>query len=133
MIYIGFIAYILRVIGYTFITTKTLYLLLFIEPLAGFTFAFIKISTVQLVNQIFPEQYAASAQGLSYAFSSGFGPFTFVVLGGFALDYIGGKWLYRICAIIVFLIMILFHWLSYGNPIFKAKKYSQLTQTIEKL
>ena len=106
-----------------FITESTLYLLLFIEPLAGFTAAFCQVSVVQLVNDIFPDKYAASAQGIMSAFRWGFGPFVFVVLGGFALDHIGGKWLYTICAIDAFLVLIIFHWLTYGNKMFRPKKY----------
>eukprot|EP01083_Nonionella_stella_P193821 715387_1 len=90
--------------------------------LHGFIFAFVKVSTVQLMSEMFPPKYAASAQGLSHALQKGVGPFLFVVLGGFALDYIGGKWMYRICAMAAFATMVVFHYLSHGNDMFKAKK-----------
>eukprot|EP01084_Bolivina_argentea_P164474 285958_1 len=122
MIHIGLFAYIIRVIGYTFITSNNLWLLLFTEPLHGFIFGLVQAATVALVNEMFPEKYAASAQGLRFGVRSGLGPFVFVILGGIALDYIGGKWMYRILAITSFSTMIILQLFSHGNAIFNAKK-----------
>ena len=89
-------AYIVRVVGYTLIPEKHIYLVLFLEPLHGVTYACSKTSSVEFARRLAPEGYEASAQGILFLFL-GIGSFCGLALGAFLY----GVALYRMDVVIV--------------------------------
>merc|ERR1711920_368976 len=99
---------ILRCVGYSLLSVDNLWLLLFIEPLHGITYALIQLSMVNIINDLFGEKYAASAQGSIASIRSGLGPLVWVSLSGYVMQFVSGKWCYRIVAIALSLSLCLF-------------------------
>jgi Na+/melibiose symporter-like transporter len=102
------IAYITRVIGYTFIPRDKMYLVLFLEPLHGVTYACSKTATVQMASEITPEGYEASIQGIISMITS-FGSVLGVCLGGWIEDHYSDILLYRLYALVVFVGLIAYY------------------------
>ena len=90
------LAYVVRVIGYSFIPTSHPYLVLFLEPLHGITIAFAFTSCVAFADQNVPSGYESSGQGFMSMIRS-FGMFVGLCIGGF----VEGRALYRLLALIV--------------------------------
>lgn len=102
------LAYITRVIGYTFIPKDKMYLVLFLEPLHGVTYACSKTATVQMASEITPEGYEASFQGIISMITS-FGSVLGVCLGGWIEDHYSDILLYRLYAFIVFVGLVAYY------------------------
>mmetsp|Transcript_4930 Transcript_4930/g.14060 ORF Transcript_4930/g.14060 Transcript_4930/m.14060 type:complete len:289 (-) Transcript_4930:104-970(-) len=99
------LAYITRVLGYTFIPQHKVLLVLLLEPLHGVTYAFAKTSGVEFVAELAPKGYDASCQGLLASFL-GLGSVIGLSLGGWAQDALGAKSMYRLYAGVVALGLI---------------------------
>ncbi|KAL3763814.1 hypothetical protein ACHAW5_002318 [Stephanodiscus triporus] len=96
MLQLGCLAYIIRVIGYSFIPQQHPYLVLFLEPLHGVTIGFAVTSSVAFADEWVPKGYESSGQGfMSMIISLGQG--TGLCIGGF----LEGRMLYRVLAAIV--------------------------------
>jgi hypothetical protein len=96
MLQLGCLAYIIRVIGYSFIPQQHPYLVLFLEPLHGVTIGFAVTSSVAFADEWVPKGYESSGQGfMSMIISLGQG--TGLCIGGF----LEGRILYRVLAAIV--------------------------------
>ena len=93
-------AYIIRVIGYTFVPQNQMALVLLFEPLHGVTYACSKTSAVEFAARITPDGYEASGQGL-LSMILGFGSVAGVFFGGWMEENLGPKILYRSYAGIV--------------------------------
>jgi len=93
-------AYIIRVVGYTFVPQDHMALVLLFEPLHGVTYACSKTSSVEFAAAISPDGYESSGQGL-LSMLLGFGSVTGVSFGGWIEDVFGPKVLYRSYAGIV--------------------------------
>jgi Na+/melibiose symporter-like transporter len=102
------LAYITRVIGYTFIPKDKMYLVLFLEPLHGVTYACSKTATVQMASEITPEGYEASFQGIISMITS-FGSVLGVCLGGWLEEHYSDILLYRLYAFVVLLGLVAYH------------------------
>lgn len=102
LLLIACIAYIIRVLGYSFIPQGHLrYLVLFLEPLHGVTYAAYKLSGVQFISLITPEGLEASGQGILNLFL-GLGSFSGLILGGYLEEVFDPRFMYRAFAFIVF-------------------------------
>mmetsp|Transcript_4642 Transcript_4642/g.7029 ORF Transcript_4642/g.7029 Transcript_4642/m.7029 type:complete len:464 (+) Transcript_4642:120-1511(+) len=101
-------AYIIRVIGYTFVPQNQIALVLLFEPLHGVTYACSKTSSVEFAARITPDGYEASVQGL-LSMILGFGSVAGVLFGGWIEDVLGPKVLYRSYAGIVALGLGIFY------------------------
>lgn len=124
MIFVGFICYVLRLLGYTLLSADNLWLLLIIETLQGFTMGLVHVSIVTLCAIIFPKDLNVTAQGLMSSIRFGFAPFIFLFVSGYIMEYFGGQWLYRGLAAIVFITLILFYFLSKElNQIINEKQH----------
>ncbi|KAL7529597.1 hypothetical protein ACHAXR_003045 [Thalassiosira sp. AJA248-18] len=89
-------AYVVRVIGYSFIPQSHPYLVLFLEPLHGITIAFATTSSVAFADEYAPAGYEASGQGFLSMIRS-LGMFVGLCIGGL----LEGRTLYRVLAVIV--------------------------------
>ena len=96
MMHLGCLAYIVRAIGYSFIPQQHPYLVLFLEPLHGFTIGFAGTSSVAFADEWVPAGYESSGQGF-ISMIGGFGQFVGLCIGG----YLEGRVLYRVLAMIV--------------------------------
>jgi len=90
------LAYIIRVIGYSFIPQSRPYLVLFLEPLHGVTIAFSNTASVDFVDSIVPKGYESSGQGFMSMIRS-----TGMLTGIFIAGFLEGRTLYRVLAAIV--------------------------------
>ena len=107
MFQLGCLAYIVRVIGYSFIPQSHPYLVLFYEPLHGVTIAFANTASVDFADQCFPSGYESSGQGF-ISMIRGLGQVIGLCIGG----VLEGRTLYRVLASIVTLGSII---LGLGN------------------
>lgn len=96
MMQLGCLAYIVRAIGYSFIPQQHPYLVLFLEPLHGFTIGFAGTSSVAFADEWVPAGYESSGQGF-ISMIGGFGQFIGLCIGGI----LEGRLLYRVLAMIV--------------------------------
>ena len=96
MLQLACLAYVVRVVGYSFIPLSHPYLVLFFEPLHGVTIAFAMTSSVAFADEWFPKGYESSGQGFM-SMISGFGQFTGLCISG----VLGGRALYRVLAVVV--------------------------------
>ena len=101
-------AYIIRVIGYTFVPQNKMALVLLFEPLHGVTYACSKTSAVEFAARITPDGYEASGQGL-LSMILGFGSVAGVLFGGWIEQALGPKFLYRSYAGIVAIGLAIFY------------------------
>uniref|UniRef100_A0A7S2N1P0 Major facilitator superfamily associated domain-containing protein n=1 Tax=Helicotheca tamesis TaxID=374047 RepID=A0A7S2N1P0_9STRA len=97
---IACLAYITRVVGYTFIPKNRMWMVLFLEPLHGVTYACAKTSQVEFAARIAPKGYESSGQGLLQGLI-GIGSFIGLSLGGWLEDTFGPKMMYRSYATVV--------------------------------
>jgi Na+/melibiose symporter-like transporter len=105
---IACIAYITRVVGYTYVPKGRMILVLLFEPLHGVTYACSKTSTVEFAARISPNGFEASSQGL-LSMVLGMGSVLGVSLGGWIEKSFGPKVLYRLYAGIVTLGLFVFY------------------------
>ena len=98
MLQLACLAYVIRVIGYSYIPLSHPYLVLFFEPLHGVTIAFAMTSSVAFADDWVPKGYESSGQAY-ISMISGLGQFTGLCIGG----VLGGRTLYRVLAVIVIL------------------------------
>ena len=90
------LAYITRVIGYSFIPKDHPNVVLFLEPLHGVTIGFATTSSVAFADEFLPCGFEASGQGFLSTIKC-LGQFTGLLIGG----YLDGRMLYRVLAAIV--------------------------------
>ena len=90
------LAYVIRVIGYSFIPQSHPYLVLFLEPLHGVTIAFSNTASVDFADSIVPKGYESSGQGFM-SMIRGMGMLSGIFIAGF----LEGRTLYRVLAAIV--------------------------------
>eukprot|EP01084_Bolivina_argentea_P227075 383525_1 len=125
MVLIGLIIYVFRLIAYTFLTSDTLWLLLLIELLQGFTFSLLHVALIAIPSIIFPNSMQVTGQGLMSTIRFGIGPVVFLVTGGFIMELYGGIWLYRSIAIFSAIVLVIFYFLSRNNDIITENKFNQ--------
>jgi MFS_1 like family len=92
--------YMTRVVGYSLIPQGQPWLVLFLEPLHGVTYACGSLSGTEFVAQLVPRGYDASGQGFLYALR-GFGSIIGLLFGGFGEELLGARTTYRLLAAVV--------------------------------
>jgi len=97
---IACLAYITRVVGYTFIPPNQVWMVLFLEPLHGVTYACARTSQVEFAARLAPKGYESSSQGI-LASLTGIGASIGLFLGGWIEDTLGAKVMYRGFATVV--------------------------------
>eukprot|EP00957_Ditylum_brightwellii_P190989 14542082-Ditylum_brightwellii.AAC.1 len=97
---IACLAYITRVVGYTFIPPNRMWMVFFLEPLHGVTYACAKTSRVEFAARLAPKGYESSSQGILSSLT-GIGAFIGLFLGGWIEDTLGAKVMYRGFATVV--------------------------------
>ena len=103
-------AYMIRVVGYTFIPPKQMSLVLLLEPLHGVTYACSKTSSVEFAAKLSWKGYEASAQGLM-SLILGIGGILGLTVGGWIEKLYGPVLLYRGYACIVGIGLVIF-WIA---------------------
>ena len=93
-------AYVVRVIGYTLVPEGKMYLVLMLETLHGLTYAGSKAGGVEFIQQIIPEGYEASGQGI-LIFVTYFGVVAGLICAGWMQETLGARVMYRAMAAIV--------------------------------
>ena len=96
MLQLSCLAYIVRVVGYSFIPQQHPFLVLFLEPLHGVTIGFAITSSVAFADEWVPAGYESTGQGFMSMIGS-LGQGTGLFIGGF----LEGRLLYRVLASIV--------------------------------
>jgi len=97
---IACLAYVTRVVGYTYVPQDHMALVLFFEPLHGVTYGCSKLSSVEFAAKITPRGYEASGQGI-LSLLIGIGSVVGLSLGGWIEEVHGPVTLYRSYAGIV--------------------------------
>lgn len=105
---IACVAYITRVVGYTYVPKGRMILVLLFEPMHGVTYACTKTATVEFAARISPNGFEASSQGL-LSMILGMGSVLGVSLGGWIEKSFGPKVLYRLYAGIVTVGLLVFY------------------------
>jgi len=97
---IACLAYVTRVVGYTYVPQDHMAFVLFFEPLHGVTYGCSKLSSVEFAAKITPRGYEASGQGI-LSLLIGIGSVVGLSLGGWIEEVHGPVTLYRSYAGIV--------------------------------
>lgn len=113
LLMIGCFAYCIRVIGYT-LASNGIWVLI-VEPLHGVTYASSKMSTVDFVSDVTPDHLQATAQGILSSLSA-VGKLLGVSIGGYVEKKYGANIMYRCCAILTFVFLLIFIALVYFCP-----------------
>jgi MFS transporter, PPP family, 3-phenylpropionic acid transporter len=116
LLQIGMICYIIRVFGYSVLPQGHVIYTLLLEPLHGITYACSQTSIVDFVHVRIPKGYEATGQSYKYLFRS-LGSIIGLFIGGYMIDTIGARLLYRSSAIIVTLGCIIISIVAYGKNV----------------
>jgi MFS family permease len=100
MLIVAGLAYVTRVLAYSIIPQGHVAYVLVLEPLHGITYACSQSAVVDFIAKQMPAGYEASGQGLVYLFR-GIGGTVGVLLGGWAVDSLGPRYMYRTSAGVV--------------------------------
>ncbi|ORC90584.1 MFS transporter, PPP family, 3-phenylpropionic acid transporter [Trypanosoma theileri] len=95
-----------RVLGYSFL--KNPWMVLFLEPLHGVTFALMWLPGVHTVNNTFPSHLSNSATGFHYMFVAGIGPIIGNIIAGNLYQMLGPRMLFRTASIGMMCGLVLF-------------------------
>jgi MFS transporter, PPP family, 3-phenylpropionic acid transporter len=121
---VAMVAYIVRVLGYTLLTSKTVGWVLLLEVLHGITFACSWTAAIDFAAQIAPPEWSTLVQAVMDtcwgSLGGGLGP----VLGGVVYERYGAVVLYRSAALIVGITMIL-HGFLYTFGLFRQDIFLQ--------
>lgn len=102
------LAYVVRVVGYTFIPKEYVALVLLFEPLHGVTYACSKTASVDFASSSSPTGFESTGQGIMSTFQ-GLGIIIGLSLGGLIEDSFSAAILYRSYALVVGLGLVIFH------------------------
>jgi len=94
------LAYIIRVVGYTFIPKDHVILVLLLEPLHGVTYGLAKTSSVEFAARLSPSGFESTGQGI-ISMLQGLGSIIGLSLGGWTEETFSAVVLYRVYALIV--------------------------------
>ena len=100
------LGWVVRVVGYSLLTNP--WYVLVLEPLHGFSFALMWLSSVHSFSQSFPKDLSATAFGVLHASVFGFGPIVGNIIGGILYDSVGPRKMYRIMSAAMLLMIVAF-------------------------
>ena len=106
MMLTGMAAYVVRVLGYTFLTVSSRYCILALETLHGVTFALIWCASVEYAKHRSPRGWTSTIQSIVYTAYGCVGAGTGSAIGGYVMDRYGGKCLYRGAASLVSVVFV---------------------------
>jgi MFS family permease len=119
---VAMLAYIVRVFGYTILTSKTVGWVLLLEILHGITFACSWTAAIDFAAQIAPPEWSTLVQAVMNtcwgSLGGGLGP----VFGGLVYERYGAVVLYRSAALIVSITMIT-HGFLYTFDLFRQDTF----------
>ena len=126
---IACVAYVFRVVGYTFIPKDHVALVLLFEPLHGVTYACAKTSSVEFASKLSPPGFESTGQGIMSSFQ-GMGVIIGLSMGGWIEKTFSSVILYRSYAIIVYLGLIVFYMTSYIDASWRKEvsSYSRISK-----
>lgn len=101
------IGWVVRVVGYSLLPDP--WLVLFLEPLHGFTFGCMWLSGVHMLGSQFPKELATSSFGFLHAAAFGVGPIVGNIVGGYLYDTLGARWMFRVTAAVMAMMLCVFH------------------------
>ena len=107
LLLVGCISYIVRVLGYASIPKGHIAYVLALEPLHGVTYACAQMSAVDTASKFSPPGWEATGQGL-ISLVRGSGSFFGLLYGGWAVQHLGGRYMYEISSCVVSLGVICF-------------------------
>ena len=102
------LAYVIRVVGYTFIPKDHVIFILLLEPLHGVTYACAKSSSVEFASKLSPPGFESTGQGIM-SMLQGMGTIFGLSLGGWVEDTFSAVVLYRSYAAVVACGLIIFY------------------------
>ena len=103
-----------RVVGYSLLTNPWYVLLL--EPLHGFSFALLWLSSVHFFSDAFPQDLSSTAFGVLHASVFGFGPVFGNIIGGYLYDALGPRQMYRVASVLMLVMLVAFWYLLKTAP-----------------
>lgn len=93
-------SYVVRVLGYASIPKGHMAYVLLLEPLHGVTYACSKTASVDTASRFSPAGWEATGQGL-ISLVAGFGSISGLLYGGWAVERLGGRYMYEISSCLV--------------------------------
>jgi PPP family 3-phenylpropionic acid transporter len=106
LLLLALIAYIVRMVAYTFM--PPVWLVLPINLLHGLTFAALWVAGVSYANEVAPKGMGATAQGLFTGVTMGLGAAVGALLGGIFYDTLGPMVMFRTAAVLVLIGLVYF-------------------------
>lgn len=97
MLILGQLAFAIRVVGYTMVSSA--WWILFLEPLHGVTFSLVQSASVFLVSGFASPGLESTAQTLTSTFRMGAGPAVFLLFSGYQMDNHGEDSLFILCGL----------------------------------
>ena len=119
LILAALLAYVIRVIGYSFLQNP--WFVLPLELLHGLTFGALYAAGVHYSSNLFPPHLSATGQGIFYGIYSGLGPTCGSILGGYLYYTYGARFMYRVMAGFVS-IAVLIHVLNFHKELYTKVK-----------
>ena len=93
-------AYVIRVVGYTFVPDGKMYIVLLLETLHGVSYAGSKVGSVEFIARIIPRGYEAAGQGI-LIFVTYMGVVAGLIAAGWIQQTLGARVMFRFMAVIV--------------------------------
>ena len=106
------VAFILRVLGYSFLPSGKPWLVLLLEPLHGCTFGLTWLCGIHFLTNVFPEDLRNSAVGFLHASYFGLGQLVGAFAGGVIYKAVGPRRMFQLCAVLMTVVMIIFYWVD---------------------
>lgn len=124
------IAYIVRVIGYSFLQNP--WFVLPLELLHGLTFGAMYAAGIHYSSNLFPAHLSTTGQGIFNGIYAGLGPTCGSLMGGYLYYAYGARIMYRVMAAFV-TVAALIHCLNFGKLLFMRAKllFKRITTKIE--
>ena len=113
------VAYIIRVIGYSFLQNP--WFVLPLELLSGLTFSALFVAAVHYSSNLFPSHLSATGQGIFNGIHYGLGPTCGSLVGGYLYSAYGARFMYRCMAGFVCLATLI-HIVNFGGELYTKLK-----------
>ena len=128
MMAIALLAFLIRMFGYTLLTTETVNYILLLECLHGITFGMMWTATVSIVANISPPDWKTTTMTLVQALTACLGPGIGTLVGGWVAQTYGFKFMYRLWGY-VFTVVLAFHLLAWACGVFRFQDQSESLQS----
>jgi len=129
MLILGQLAFVVRVFGYTMVSSP--WWILCLEPLHGVTIGLIQSASVLLVSRLANPGLESTAQALTSTFRMGAGPAVFLLFSGYQMEKHGGDSLFIICGLAVLLSTALYGYVWQNDNIRQERTVYQTVVELE--